>query len=141
MSSMLQLDNKQEDNIRNMIGNVFNKKYINNNIICNSGFSGIQIIGEKTFFNSPDYLLLDLDEGGKVNYDLTLDLSQYIKTNLGPRKYYLFAVINKEIDINNETKIIITIKEGNGLSFFQVIQKIIVEKKAYIQELHLLLFI
>ena len=118
LSSMLQLDNKQNDNIGNLIGNVFNKNYINNNIKCNCGFSGNQIIGEKAFFNSPDYLLLDLDGGGKVKFDLTIDLSQYIKTNLGPRKYDLFAVINKEININNEIEFIITIKEGNGWSFF-----------------------
>ena len=119
ISSMFALDNKQQDSINNLIRNYFNKKNIlNDYIVCNCGFSGNLIIEEKALFNSPDYLLLDLDEGGKVNYDLTLDLSQYIKTNLGPRKYYLFAVFNKENVNNNNTRFVATMKEGDKWSFF-----------------------
>ena len=119
MTSMLALNNNQQNSINNLIRNYFNRQYIVNDFSsCNCGFSGSQIIEEKALFNSPDYLLLDLDEGGKVNYDLTIDLSQYIKTNLGPRKYDLYAVINQEKINGDDTQFIVSIKEDDKWLFY-----------------------
>jgi ubiquitin C-terminal hydrolase len=51
----------------------------------------------KKFYNSPQYLILDF-EGHKNTKDLDLefDVSQYIITSIGPRKYQLYAFIFKQ---------------------------------------------
>ena len=118
IASMLILLNNQQNSIKNLIGNFLNKKLINEFINCNfCGYKG-KACEEKAFFNSPDYLVLDLDEGEKVIFDEEINISQYIKTNLGPKRYSLYAVINKEKDFNNRSQFIASIKEGNNWAFF-----------------------
>ena len=48
----------------------------------------------KMFYNSPQYLIIDF-EGHKCTKDLDIefDVSQYILTSIGPRKYQLYAFI------------------------------------------------
>ena len=110
-SSFISLDNIQPTNIMTLIKNKLGRNFINQFIQCKyCGYRG-NLIEEKYFFNTPDYLVLDLDEGEKVNFDFEINLSEYITTNIGPKKYKLFAVINREIDFNNNLQFIISIKE------------------------------
>ena len=110
-ASFISLDNVQPTNIMTLIKNKLGRNFINQFIQCNCcGYRG-NLIEEKYFFNTPDYLVLDLDEGEKVNFDFEINLSEYIKTNIGPKKYELYAVINREIDFNNNLQFIISIKE------------------------------
>ena len=61
---------------------------------------------------------MDLDEGGEVTFDYQIDLSQFIKTSLGPRRYELYAVINTEIDFNSNVHFICSIKNKNFWTFY-----------------------
>lgn len=117
-TSMLMLLNKNPySRISDLIGNYFGKKKSDDFISCECGYNG-NVYEELVLFNSPDYLMIDLDEGGSVEFEKIIDLSQYIKTNLGPRKYYLYGVINQERNNNGETSFISTIKENENWFFF-----------------------
>ena len=115
IASCLSLDNKiPNNNIANLIGNYMGKKY-NLYTNCACRYRGNEI-EEKMFYTIPDYLVLDLDEEGKVDFDYEIYLPEYIETNKYPRKYELYAVINSIL-------LIILIfyffaqlkKKGNGL--------------------------
>ena len=117
IASFLKLDNiKPNNNIMNLITNFFgkcNKDYL---MKCNCGYYGIRI-EEKSFFYSPYYLVLYLEEGGQqVIFNNSIYLGDYIKSSLGPRNYELYAVINKEI-LNNNFQYIASIKENNNWLF------------------------
>jgi hypothetical protein len=116
-ASFISLDNIQPTNIMTLIKNKLGRNFINQFIQCKyCGYRG-NLIEEKYFFNTPDYLVLDLDEGEKVNFDFEINLSEYITTNIGPKKYELFAVINREIDFNNNLQFIISIQEKENWIF------------------------
>ena len=117
IASFLPLYNKYQNNIINLIQNYLRKTPINQFIQCGCGYSGSRV-EEKVFFNTPDYLVLDLDEGGEVTFDYQIDLSQYIKTSLGPRRYELYAVINTEIDFNSNVHFICSIKNKDFWTFY-----------------------
>lgn len=76
------------------------KEYFSETIIdyscknCLRNGKGIERI---KFYNSPQYLILDF-EGSKCNKDLDIefDISEYILTSIGPRKYQLYAFIFNE---------------------------------------------
>ena len=70
---------------------------------------------EKAFYATPKYLIIDFEvRNTKVNsFEETLDLSKYLLTSKGPKKYSLFALINKE----NNDKYIGFIKNENGWIF------------------------
>ena len=120
VANFLSLDNNNQNNIINLIKMQFGRNFIRKFIQCNfCGFRG-NLIEEKYFFNTPDYLVLDLDEGAKVTFDYEIDLSEYVKTDMQPqesKKYELFAVINKETNFDNNLQFIISIKE-KGQWFF-----------------------
>ena len=68
---------------------------------------------EKAFYISPKYLIIDIKDT-KVNFfEEPIDLSKYILSNKGPKKYSLFALINKE----NNSKYIGFIKNENDWIF------------------------
>ena len=111
IASFLSLDNNNPNNITTLIKMKLGRNFIKQFVQCNCcGFRG-NLIEEKYFFNTPDYLVIDLDEGAKVNFDYKINLNEYIKTNIGPKKYELYAVINKEFDYNNNLQFIISINE------------------------------
>ena len=111
VDSFLSLDNKIPNNtISNLIKNYMVKKYINKFIKCICGYSG-NLIEEKMFYITPDYLVLDLNEGKKINFDLQIDLSAYIESEICPRNYELYAVINRETLDNSIIQYICSIKE------------------------------
>lgn len=116
-SMLMLLNNNPSSKINDLIRAFFSQKLLNDFITCNCGYKG-NLFEELALFNSPDYLMLDLDEGGRVEFEQIIDLSQYIKTDLGPRKYYLYGVINKEKSFNQETNFICSIKETNLWTFF-----------------------
>ena len=96
--------------ILNLIRNYMGKNTINKYINCGCGFRGNQI-EEKVFYTTPDYLVLDLDEGGKVSFDNQINVSEYVKTLDSPKKYELYAVINRERIDNSNIQFICSIKE------------------------------
>ena len=117
ITSFLQLENKNVNKISNLISNCFQENTSNKSINCEKcGHYGL-CIEEKSFFTTPDYLVIDFIDEGQVNYEDNIYLNQYIKTNSSPKKYELYAVINKET-INNETQYICSIKENGQWMFY-----------------------
>ena len=116
IASFLSLENTMSNStISNLINNYMGK-YLNKLIHCSCGYKGNQI-EEKIFYNTPDYLVLDLDEGGKVEFDQQIDLSAYVETNISPTNYELYAVINREIIDNSNLRFICSIKEKGQWTF------------------------
>ena len=111
IDSFLSLDNQMPNNtIFNLIKRYMDKKFINKYINCICGYRG-NLIEEKMFYITPEYLVLDLNEGRKINFDLQINLSAYIENNIFPRKYELYAVINREKMHNSSIQYICSIKE------------------------------
>jgi ubiquitin C-terminal hydrolase len=117
INSFLQLNNKYQNNITNLISNYCLSNTTNRSINCKKcGHYGLYI-EEKSFFNTPDYLVIDFKGEGKVNFEENIYLDQYIKTNSNPKKYELYAVINKEF-INKSIRYICSIKENGQWMFY-----------------------
>ena len=52
---------------------------------------------EKSFLNTPKYLFIDFEGSKRVNKNLNnLDLSEFTLSDIGPKKYKLYAFIYKE---------------------------------------------
>ena len=116
--SFLPLYFENEINIMNLINRYFEEKFTQNNFICyNCNYCGKQI-ESKAFFSSPKYLMIDLEEKNKINYERMIDISQYLITNVGPKKYKLYAVINIEIINNSEVQYIAVINENKEWYFY-----------------------
>lgn len=89
-ASFLSLDNTNPNNISNLINNYFGKSIKNQVMNCFfCGYYG-SIMEEKSFFDSPNYLVLDLDKGAKVNFDNKIFIGNYIKTSFSPQYYGFF---------------------------------------------------
>jgi hypothetical protein len=117
IASFVPLENTMTNStISNLINNYMGKNIINKFIHCRCGYTGNQI-EEKVFYITPDYLVLDLDEGGKVDFDHQIDLSSYAETNISPKKYELYAVINRELIDNSSLRFICSIKEKGQWTF------------------------
>ena len=118
ISTFLPLYFENEGSIIDLINKFFGNNNTENNFNCpNCNFCGKQI-EIKRFFSSPRYLVLDLEEKNKINFEQTIDVSQYLCTNVGPTKYELYAVINAEKINNNQVQYITTIKENNEWFFY-----------------------
>jgi len=116
--TFLPLYYEEEGSIKDLIGRYFGNNNTENNFSCpNCNFCGKQI-EIKQFFNSPKYLVLDLEEKNQIKFDQTIDISEYLCTNVGPTKYELYAVINSEKINNNQVQYITTIKEDNDWFFY-----------------------
>ena len=118
-TSFLELINKEEDNLNNLIRNfLYSKTLNNNNINCKScGYSG-EGLEEKNFLSTPKYLVIDFYEDGKqINYEQKINLSCFMKKRKGLQEFEIYAVINKEI-INNQTQYIASVKGKNGQWMF-----------------------
>ena len=117
ITTFLPILNKKENNISNFIKDYLNSQTLNNTINCkNCNYLG-NSVEEKYFLYTPKYLVIDFSEEGKINFEQNINLSSFMKTNFGPQKYELYAVINKEI-INNQIQFITSIKENNGQWMF-----------------------
>ena len=117
INSFLRLNNKYQNNIIYLISNYCLSNTSNKSINCEKcGHFGL-CIEERSFFNTPDYLVIDFIGEGKVKFEENIYLDQYIKTNSNPKKYELYAVINKEI-INKNTQYICSIKENGQWVFY-----------------------
>ena len=95
----IQLPGKERDKISNIIKNCMCPKNLDDIIYtCNKcSYRGLGK-REKAFFNSPQYLIIDfagLDLKEK-NLENELDLTEYIMSNKGPKKYSLCGFISKE---------------------------------------------
>jgi hypothetical protein len=118
ISSFLPLYFENEGSIIDLIGRYFGNNNTENNFNCpNCNFCGKQT-EKKLFFSSPKYLVLDLEEKNHIKFDLNIDISEYLCTNVGPTKYELYAVINAEIVNKNQIQYITTIKENNEWFFY-----------------------
>ena len=108
----------EDRSINDLIKNYLSSKNSKDNFICDyCGTSGNKII-QNYFFNSPKYLVLDLNEKNQVFYDENIDISKYLKTNIGPTSYELYAVINKEKNNRNEIQYIASVKENDQWYFY-----------------------
>ena len=98
------------DNVTNLMVKYMMSPSNNNSTICNSCNNNM-VQKYYSFMNTPKYLLIDF-EGRKLSKYLEdeIDLSAYLMTNIGPKKYRLYAYITKD---NNNQKYIEYIKNGN----------------------------
>ena len=95
----IHLPGKERDKISNLIKNYMCPNNLDNNIYtCNKcSYRGLGK-RENAFFNSPQYLIIDfagLDLKEK-NLENELDLTEYIMSNKGPKKYSLCGFISEE---------------------------------------------
>ena len=118
MASFLPLYFENEGSIMDLIKRYFGNNNADSDYNCpNCNFSGNQIETKK-FFSSPKYLVIDLEEKNQIKFDQTIDVSQYLCTNVGPNKYELYAVITAEKINNNQAQYVTTIKENNEWFFY-----------------------
>ena len=112
----ISIESKEEENIINLINKkLFSNKPYNFNHCSNCGFTTVK---DKTFFyNSPLYLLIKFEKNSKIILDEEIDLSSFILTNIGPRKYNFFALISEEI-LLGEKHYITTIKNNERYKFY-----------------------
>ena len=89
-------------NVTNLLANyIMSPSNNNSNVICNRCNNNNMIQKYYSFMNTPKYLLIDF-EGRKLSKCLEneIDLSTYSMTNIGPKKYSLYAYITR--DSNNQ---------------------------------------
>ena len=78
----LPLNNQNKGSIMALIRNYLGQKFSNQFIQCRCGYNK-NLVEEIEFYNTPDYLVLDLGENGQIEVDEQIDLSEHIKTNYG----------------------------------------------------------
>ena len=113
-SISIQTDKNQ--NLENLIKRYFNQQ-ISNNIITCPDCNQSNLIEERFFVNSPQYLIIEFENKNNVTLEDTIDLSPYILTNIGPRKYEFFAVISEE-KINDKNHYFLGFKKNNNYVFY-----------------------
>ena len=80
----------------------------------NCGFNTVK--DRKFFYNSPLYLLIKFKKQNPIQLDKEIDLTPYIKTNVGPKKYDFFALISEE-DLEEEKHYVAIIKKEEKYLF------------------------
>ena len=112
-SLSIQTNNNQS--LMNLIKNNIDSGLINNNICPQCNTSNFR--NQKLFVNSPLYLIIEFQNKNPIILDQTIDLSSYILSNVGPKIYNIFAVINVE-NINGQNHYIATVKKNNTYMFY-----------------------
>ena len=97
---LINIASKSQDNITNIIKN-YMKENAKDNCKCSTCFYRGPGENEKKFYISPKFLIINFEDNNKLknSFEEIIDLSSYILTDIGPKKYILFALIKKE---NNE---------------------------------------
>jgi len=111
-SNFLGLPGGSEENMSNLIKSYMLKEANTaQKYKCKCSFYECQGIIEKSFINTPNYLLIDFEGENKIkkHLDEKLDLTKYKLTNRGPKKYNLYAFI-----IKYEEQYIAYVKEGSS---------------------------
>ena len=80
----------------------------------NCGFNTVK--DRKFFYNSPLYLLIKFKKQNPIPLDKEIDLTPYIKTNVGPKKYDFFALISEE-ELEGEKHYVLIIKKEEKYLF------------------------
>ena len=101
------LNSQGKSKIANLITNYLGAKQTNNFIQCNCGYKGY-LIEETEFYNTPNYLIVDLGESSKIVFDTQISLSDHTKI---AKQYKLYAAINKCGDNNSDVKYVCLISE------------------------------
>ena len=101
-------------NLQNLMSFYFNKQILN--ISC-SNCNTSSLKEEKFFINSPQYLIIEFEDKNNIILDNSIDISPYLLSNVGPKKYDFFAVISGEI-INGKNHFISAIKKNFNYLFF-----------------------
>ena len=105
----ISINTLMNQNLNSLIDSNINKPIVNKNYLCPyCGTSDLK--EEKLFLNSPQYLIIEFENKNNIILNDTIDLSPYLLTNVGPKKYDLFAVINEE-NMNNEKHYISAVKK------------------------------
>ena len=103
------------ETISNLIKNYFCDSNISSHCPkCNFTVNGKKVI---ELLNSPLYLIIKLNNNNQIKLDDNIDLSPFIKTNVGPRRYSLYAAISHE-KLLQEIHYIATIKNNSGKFLF-----------------------
>jgi ubiquitin C-terminal hydrolase len=101
-------------NLQSLMNFYFNKQILNISCsYCNTS----SLKEEKFFLNSPPYLIIEFENKDNIILDNSIDISPYLLTNVGPKKYDFFAVINGE-EINGKNHFISSIKKNFNYLFY-----------------------
>ena len=102
--------------ISELINNYIFSPNSNGNYYCTYCCSNVYGVKIKSFLNSPKYLILDFADRPKEKkkFDNEIDLTSFIKTDKGPRRYSLYALIC----IDNEGKFVAYIKYNENWLFY-----------------------
>ena len=99
-------------NLNSLIDCNINKYIVNKNYLC-SYCNNSNLKEEKLFLNFPQYLIIEFENKNNIILNETIVLNPYLMTNIGPKKYDLFAVINEE-NMNNQKHYILGVKKDKN---------------------------
>jgi hypothetical protein len=117
IASFIPLNGSLIDSIGNLVNDYISKQYNSDNSYCDNCIYFGPGKKEKGFLNTPKYLMLDFGEGEKdiKTLDNEIDLTYNSITNIGSKKYKVFAFITKEK--NDKYKAYIKKDEKNWFSY------------------------